>query len=177
MGKLRFIIGGARSGKSSVAVEQAGAVRQVAFIATAAPAEGDEEMKRRIAKHQEVRPAHWLTVEEPLAVANALADLDGKAEIVIIDCLTLLLTNWLLQAPAGIEEEAVLEKVGELARAVKKIKATVIIVSNEVGLGIHPATRLGRFFRDLAGWANCRLAAEADEVYLMTAGLPVKIKG
>lgn len=177
MGKLRFIIGGARSGKSSFAVEQAGPSRQVAFIATASPAADDEEMKRRIIEHKKVRPAHWLTVEEPLAVASALADLDGKVEIVIVDCLTLLLTNWLLQGPADMEEKALLEKVGGLARVAKKVEATVMIVSNEVGMGIHPPTRLGRFFRDVAGWANRLLAEEADEVYSMTAGIPIKIKG
>ncbi|OGB88285.1 bifunctional adenosylcobinamide kinase/adenosylcobinamide-phosphate guanylyltransferase [candidate division WOR-1 bacterium RIFCSPLOWO2_02_FULL_46_20] len=186
MGKLILILGGARSGKSTYAMELAGSSRKVAYIATAAPAD-DPEMKQRIEEHKKIRPFHWLIVEEPLNIDKSLVDLEKKVEVAIIDCITLLLTNWLLRGVTKIEnleikdyldkEESILEMVKNLARIAKKTALTVMVVSNEVGMGIHPENRLGRYFRDMAGRANRILAEPADEVYFMTAGIPLKIKG
>lgn len=186
MGKLIIVLGGARSGKSTFAMELAGTGRKVAYIATAAIAD-DLEMKQRIEEHKKIRPSHWLTVEEPFNVDKSLLGLEKEVEVVIIDCITLLLTNWLLEGATKIEdlaaedypdkEKSIFEKTKNLAQTVKRTKLTVIMVSNEVGMGIVPVNRLARFFRDIAGWANRILAGAADEVYSMTAGIPLKIKG
>lgn len=193
IGKLIFILGGARSGKSTFAIELAGSGlsrfhrdEKVAYIATAAPGD-DPEMERRIEEHRKMRPSHWLTIEEPVEVEKALAGLGKKFKVVIIDCITLLLTNWLLKEVTKVEnlevkdyldkEKSILEMIENLGRAAKKTELTVMMVSNEVGMGIHPENRLGRYFRDMAGQANQILATAADEVYSMTAGIPLKIKG
>ncbi|KAF0134972.1 MAG: adenosylcobinamide kinase / adenosylcobinamide-phosphate guanylyltransferase [Candidatus Saganbacteria bacterium] len=184
MAKLILILGGARSGKSTYAAQLASSCKKVAYIATARR-DDDPEMKERIKEHQRIRPAGWLTVEEPLAVDKSLAGMEKKVEAVIVDCITLLITNWLLKGVNGkmdvkkyrARESVILNMIKRLVLAAKKTKPTVIIVSNEVGLGIHPENRLGRYFRDIAGWSNRILAEAADEIYLMAAGIPLKIKG
>ncbi|MFB0528239.1 MAG: bifunctional adenosylcobinamide kinase/adenosylcobinamide-phosphate guanylyltransferase [bacterium] len=177
MGKLILILGGARSGKSSFAVAQAkklssgqSGVAGVAYVATASAV--DEEMKRRIERHRKRRPASWKTIEERVDISKILAKLE-KVSIVIIDCLTILISNFLL---SGEKEAAILKKIKELSRTLKRRNLTTLIVSNEVGMGIVPENRLGRSFRDIAGQSNQIVAELADEVYLLEAGIPVKIK-
>ena len=174
MGRLILILGGARSGKSSFAVARAKKLSSgqpgVVYVATASC--GDEEMKRRIERHRKSRPASWKTVEERVDTSKILAEI-GNASIVIIDCLTILISNLLLSE----EKEAVtLKKIKEFFRSLKRRNLTALIVSNEVGMGIVPENRLGRNFRDIAGQANQIVAKMAEEVYLLEAGIPIKIK-
>ncbi|MDQ2799786.1 MAG: bifunctional adenosylcobinamide kinase/adenosylcobinamide-phosphate guanylyltransferase [Armatimonadota bacterium] len=178
MSRLTLILGGARSGKSRHAQELAGrgaAGRPVVFVATAQA--GDAEMETRIARHQADRPIHWQTVEEPLKVAEVLRREQGAA-VILVDCLTFFLTNHLLKSgDAEIWDEAGTETaVAEMLRAAQKAPAHVILVSNEVGLGLVPETPLGRVWRDAAGRANQQAAQAADEVIFMVAGLPLFVK-
>jgi adenosylcobinamide kinase/adenosylcobinamide-phosphate guanylyltransferase len=133
----------------------------------------DEEMKKRIEKHKKRRPTSWKTIEERVDISKILAKL-GRASIVIIDCLTILISNLLL---SGEKEAVTLKKIKEFFRTLKKRNLTTLIVSNEVGMGIVPENRLGRSFRDIAGQTNQIVANLADEVYLLEAGIPIKIKG
>lgn len=186
MGRLILILGGARSGKSRFAQQLAEACsdeehRSVVYIATAEA--GDEHMRQRIERHRRGRPSGWETVEAPQNVAAAVEATGDSAAAIIVDCLTLWISNLLLvggedfkEAQAASREEAILEEVTTLIRAARKANARVIVVSNEVGMGIVPLTRLGRIFRDIAGRANQALAQAADEVYVMWAGLPQRIK-
>ena len=182
-GRLTLILGGARSGKSSyaeaLAAEHGG---PVLYVATAEAWDG--EMAARIANHKAQRPAHWRTLEAPrhpgLAVAEILQAADAPA-VVLVDCLTLLANNVLLALPEGASEAqaaaALLAEVDELLTARQSSAAQWIIVSNEVGLGIVPAYPLGRLYRDALGRANQRVAAAADRVVLMVAGIPMNVKG
>ena len=175
MGKLILILGGARSGKSSFAVAQAKKLSSdrsgVVYVATASAL--DEEMKRRIERHRKRRPASWKTVEERADISKILDKL-GKASVVIIDCLTILISNLLLSGERGA---AILKRMKNFFRTLKKRNFTTLIVSNEVGMGIVPENSLSRNFRDIAGQTNQILAELADEVYLLQAGIPIKIKG
>ncbi len=163
-----LILGGARSGKSRHAARLA---RQMAehplLIATAVA--GDGEMRRRIARHREERGARWTVVEAPLALAEAIAGLEADA-VAVVDCLTLWLSNLLHEGrDAGSESSRLLAAIGASP-------ARLILVSNEVGLGIVPATPLGRSFRDEQGRLNQRVAEAADRVILLAAGLPLALK-
>lgn len=171
MGKFIFILGGARSGKSSYALLLAKKYENVAFIATCLPL--DKEMKKRIKMHREIRPKHWETFEEERNIAARLKNIGDKFECIIIDCLTLLVSNLLFRKKGArlIEKEII-----EMLSVLKKIKAKTIIVSNEVGLGIVPANKLARDFRDIAGRVNQIVAKSANEAYFLISGMPVKIK-
>jgi adenosylcobinamide kinase/adenosylcobinamide-phosphate guanylyltransferase len=179
--KMTLILGGARSGKSALAQKMAAeGDRVVLYVATATA--GDEEMAARIAAHRAERPAHWHTLEAPLQVGAAIAGaVDAThAEVVLVDCLTLLANNVLGRLPETIpatEAEAALaaEADGLLAAYMAGV-AEWIIVSNEVGLGLVPPYPLGRLYRDALGRANQRLASVADEVLFMVAGLPLTLK-
>jgi adenosylcobinamide kinase / adenosylcobinamide-phosphate guanylyltransferase len=172
MNKIILILGGARSGKSTYAAELAGRYKKVAFIATG---EGlDSEMKKRIKIHKESRPKTWKTFEEPTDISGLLTDMEDNFECTIIDCMTLLVSNLILN---GEKEKRVLERVEKLFVKLKKRKGKIIIVSNEVGLGLVPANKLGRVFRDIAGKVNQLIAKKADQVFLTVSGIPVKIKG
>ena len=187
MGKLILILGGARSGKSTYALKLAGEIsagsRQVAYVATGVAC--DDEMRARVEQHQRSRPPEWATIEAPTEVAQVIKKAGQEYAVMIVDCLTTLTTNWLaergqLEDPTEsmVElEEAILGQVEDLVRAAKGAKATVIVVSNEVGQGVVPTFKAGRVFRDVAGLANQFIAREADEVYVMWAGIPQKIKG
>ena len=187
MGKLILVLGGARSGKSTYAQRLAGEIAagsgRVAYVATGVTC--DDEMRARVEQHRCSRPSGWATIEAPTEVAQVIQRAGEEYAVVIVDCLTTLITNWLaergqLEEPTEsmIElEKAVLGQVGELVRAAGEARATVIVVSNEVGLGIVPSFKAGRVFRDLAGLANQFIAREADEVYVMWAGIPQKVKG
>ena len=184
MGKLTLVIGGVRGGKSRYARDLATALSEgqggrVAFIATARV--GDEEMQERIERHRKVRPTTWRTFEEPIDVSSLLSRIGNDWPIILLDCLTLLLSNLLLDRTGQADnvpwEEDILREVRKLISTAKEVPAQVIIVSNEVGMGVVPATRLGRAFRDLAGRANQLVSQEADEVLALWAGIPLRLKG
>jgi adenosylcobinamide kinase/adenosylcobinamide-phosphate guanylyltransferase len=147
--------------------------RRLVYVATATP--GDPEMAGRIERHKKARGDGWRTVEEPLNLAEALSGLKGGDGAVVIDCLTLWLSN-LMMAGGMDSEDSAGEKALELAGAMKGLGGTVVVVSNEVGMGIVPENALARRFRDAAGTVNRIIAEAADEVYLMVSGMPVKIK-
>jgi adenosylcobinamide kinase / adenosylcobinamide-phosphate guanylyltransferase len=180
MGRLLLVLGGARSGKSAYAQRLAQELGgdHVLFVATAEA--GDEDMAQRIARHQQERPASWRTLETPRQVGRAIAlHLDDTA-VVVVDCLTLLVSNTLLHCGKSpdhvVAEAAVQEEVAALLQTCQARAATCIVVSNEVGLGLVPDNPLGRLYRDLLGKANQALAAHAEAVYFMVAGLPVDVK-
>ena len=177
--KSILILGGARSGKSRLAVEMAQKRGgDVLFVATAEAR--DDEMKLRIAAHRRVRPAGWKTLEVQTHIGKSIMQNAGNARTVIIDCITLLVNNIFEQydekANAPRLKKAVEAEIKELLECADKSQALFIIVSNEVGLGIIPADKVSRLYRDLLGRANQMLAARADEVYLLVAGIPVAIK-
>ena len=173
MGKIIFILGGARSGKSTYALELAKKdKKKVAFIATCQAR--DKEMSERIRLHKKLRPESWQTFEEPYKVSNLLGKSGAKFQVVLIDCLTLLVSNLMLK---GMKEKVIINEVSNILAALKKINGKAIIVSNEVGLGIVPNTKLGRNFRDVAGKINQLVAGKSDEVFFMISGIPGKIKG
>lgn len=178
--KLIFILGGARSGKSSHAQQLALALggADVLFMATAEAR--DAEMCDRIAAHRAERPAGWRTVEAPMRVAGQIGPAAAGARVVLVDCLTLLVSNVMLAAGDETSpqqaEAAALTEIDALLAAICASPATWIVVSNEVGLGLVPPYPLGRVYRDALGRANQRFAAAADQVLFMVAGLPLQIK-
>ncbi len=175
MSFLIFITGGARSGKSKLALKLAERTGgKVAFIATAQA--GDDEMAERILIHKKSRPKEWTTIEEPIDIPSAISKV-ADHDVAIIDCLTLLLSNLMLEDKSLDETGRILGKMEDLVKASRSFKGTVIVVSNEVGMGIVPENELARKFRDLAGRANQIIADAADEVYLCVSGIPVKLKG
>jgi len=172
--KITFVIGGARCGKSSFALKKASKIQgQKVYMATAEAL--DEEMKERIAKHKKERKADWDTYEEPLRIADALSDLKSRYSVVIIDCLTIWLSNLICNNLACNKEIDDLINV-LLNSKLKTQNSKLFLVSNEVGMGIVPENELARRFRDMAGFLNQKVAEAADEVYLVTAGIPLKIK-
>ncbi len=175
MKKTILIIGGARSGKSRFAQELGRKLGgQVLFVATAEA--GDEEMSQRIEEHRKKRPANWRTLEAGSHLGRQIKQEIGDAQLVIVDCIALLVSNIFSQHNEQTLEKQVMAEIKELVECTRKTDASFIIVSNEVGLGLVPTSRVGRLYRDLLGKANQMLASHADEVYLMVAGLPMKIK-
>jgi adenosylcobinamide kinase/adenosylcobinamide-phosphate guanylyltransferase len=167
-----LVLGGARSGKSRHALEQA---RQdgprVAFLATARALDGD--MASRIARHRAERPSRWTTIEEPHEVGAACRHAARSHDLVVVDCITVWVSNLMER---GDDDAVVLAAADDLAKLLRERLVSVILVSNEVGEGVHPPTELGRRFRDLLGLVNQRLAAAADRVTLMVAALPLTVK-
>jgi adenosylcobinamide kinase / adenosylcobinamide-phosphate guanylyltransferase len=173
MPRLILFTGGARSGKSRLAERYAALQNApVAYIATAEA--GDDEMRERIAHHRARRPPGWSTIEAPVAVGWALSALPAGS-VALLDCLSLLVTNLLL-AHERDPEPPIEHEIAALLEAARQRDLTLIVVTNEVGMGIVPAYPLGRQYRDLLGRANQRVAALADEVYLAVAGIPVELK-
>lgn len=170
---VTLVLGGVRSGKSRYAQQLAAHWERVAFIATATA--GDDEMSRKIARHREDRPAHWQTIEEPLHISEQLSALDLTADCILIDCLTLFSAN-LLEA-ANDNDEEIGQHIDSLCNALHAVRCPIILVSNEVGSGVVPASVSGRRYRDLLGELNQRVATVADDVILMVAGLPLALKG
>jgi adenosylcobinamide kinase/adenosylcobinamide-phosphate guanylyltransferase len=171
-----LITGGARAGKSSYAQKLAAAIGgRVLFVATAEAK--DEDMRMRIEKHRKSRPVNWDTLESPSEVGKAINGKIGDYPVVVIDCITMLVSNIMLAAgdDASAESE-VFREINSLINTMQSKSSAFILVSNEVGLGIVPDNELSRSYRDLLGRANQLLAQHADEVYLMVAGIPVKIK-
>jgi adenosylcobinamide kinase/adenosylcobinamide-phosphate guanylyltransferase len=177
MSQTIFITGGARSGKSRFAEQTAATFgTSLCYLATAQSL--DDEMDHRISIHQQRRGDVWQTVEEPLHLAQALADNDGGSNVILVDCLTLWLTNLLLldEEPGKESEERIVGEVRHLVTTLRGMKTPVIIVTNEVGMGIVPENRLARMFRDIAGQANQIIAAAADEAWLVASGIPLRLK-
>jgi adenosylcobinamide kinase/adenosylcobinamide-phosphate guanylyltransferase len=177
--KSTLILGGARSGKSRLSVEMAKKRGgDVLFVATAEPK--DEELIQRVAAHRKNRPADWKVLEAPLHTGSRITQDIGSIRTVIIDCITLLVSNVFEQHPGvtdvEIMEKAVVDEIDELTECIRKSKAYFIIVSNEVGLGIIPGDQTTRLYRDLLGRANHLLAERADEVLLLVAGMQVTLK-
>lgn len=173
--QLTFILGGARSGKSRHAEFLAGqAGEHVLYVATAQAF--DDEMHERIEKHKSDRPDSWATLEAPVNVSDAIADFTEPYDTVLLDCLTILASNILLGLPESAPQEeidtAILAEVTDLLNTIKESKTNWIVVSNEVGMGVVPPTRLGRTYRDALGRANQQFARSADQTILMVAGLP-----
>lgn len=164
-----LITGGARSGKSRYAEERAlKAGARLLYVATAEA--GDEEMARRIAEHRARRAARWITVEEPIEIGRRLIDHRGAVDAAVVDCLTLWISNLLL---AGVDVGG---KVDELIDTLAVLDYDLYLVTNEVGSAVVPDNALARRFRDLVGWSNQTIAAAADEVVLMVAGIPMTLK-
>ena len=173
MKRLILVLGGSRSGKSSYAIELAKSFKKrAAFIATCAFL--DKEMTERIKKHRRSRPKHWRLIEEPRDIQRALIDIQKKYDVVIVDCIGLWISNFLVD---NLEDKEIENKIGGLLTAISKINITAILVSNEVGGGIVPDNLLARRFRDLVGLANQMIAKKADDVIFMQAGIPLVIKG
>ncbi len=167
-----LVLGGARSGKSRYAVEQARQMSgSVAFLATARAGDGD--MAARIARHRAERPSAWRTIEESLDVPAACRRAAAAHDLIVVDCVTVWVANLMER---GDDDAAVLAAADDLAKLARERVASIVLVSNEVGEGVHPPSALGRRFRDLLGSVNQRLAAAADRVILMVAGLPMTVK-
>jgi adenosylcobinamide kinase/adenosylcobinamide-phosphate guanylyltransferase len=172
---LILVTGGSRSGKSSFALSLAEKRKgPITYLATAQAF--DEEMRRRIAAHRKARPAGWGLVEEPTQVPKALAAALESANTVLLDCVTMWLSNLLL-ADERFDENSAQTRAAELIESARsRSGVATIIVTNEVGSGVVPDTVLGRRFRDCAGRANEMLAHAAEEVYLLISGIPLRIK-
>jgi adenosylcobinamide kinase / adenosylcobinamide-phosphate guanylyltransferase len=178
-----LILGGARSGKSAHAERLAAASgKEVIYIATAQP--GDGEMANRIAHHRQQRPAHWITIEEPLALGDTLLQWSSPQRLILVDCLTLWLSNLLFAeaqefAEVGrITPPAVFgQQRARLLQALETVPGDVLLVSNEVGMGVVPAGAVSRWFVDEAGRLHQAVAARCERALLIVAGLPLLLKG
>jgi alpha-ribazole phosphatase len=178
-GRLILVLGGARSGKSTFAQQMAQELGgdDVLFVATAEG--GDEEMQRRIEQHRRERPESWRVLEAQRDVGRVILEQAEGTEAVLIDCATMLVSNLLMDVEdsfAAEVETRVMDEVGALATCPERLSTDCIVISNEVGLGLVPPYPLGRAYRDLLGKANQMLARAADEVYLLVAGIPTRVK-
>lgn len=177
-----LIVGGARSGKSAHAEKLASASgREVVVIATARP--GDGEMTERIAQHRAVRPAHWVTVEEPLLLGEAITKWSSPSRILLVDCLTLWLSNLMFSDAQEFPEVGAIalpalfhEQRGALLDALAAAQGDVLLVSNEVGMGIVPYGAVSRCFADESGRLNQAVAGACDRALFIVAGLPLSLK-
>ena len=182
MGDLILVLGGARSGKSrhaqQLAQELASDSDKVLFVATAEAK--DEEMKARIRSHRRDRPSSWRTLEAPRRVAQAISPAIKDARVVLLDCMTLLVSNVMLgqrESPdQSTVEESIQAEIDALLQLCRDQDTKFIVVSNEVGMGLIPTNTLGRQYRDLLGRVNQTLASHARQVYCMVAGIPVELK-
>lgn len=169
-----LVLGGARAGKSAYAVARARALGgRVVFLATAEA--GDPEMAARIARHRADRPDGWRTVEAPLGLPEAIAALAGRADVVLVDCVNLWVANLLTKDPA-LSDTALIGHAAALEAVATRPGGHLLLVSNEVGMGVHPETAVGRRFRDALGLVNQAVARAADEVVLLVAGCPLTVK-
>jgi len=181
-----YVTGGARSGKSQLAEDKVSELGQtIAYIATAIPF--DDGMKDRIKKHQTSRPSAWLTIEQYKAF-QTLRNLPAyqEADALIFDCITVMITNLMIDTGEDFDrlkmdevnaiEKQITDEVKTLLKTVKEDQKHLVIVSNEVGMGLVPAYKMGSYFRDFQGRINQLLAKEADEVYFAVSGLPMKLK-
>ncbi len=174
-----LIIGGVRSGKSDFAQQLARKLGEpVLFVATAEA--GDDDMKQRIAGHRRARPTGWRTLEATTHIGSEISKNIGDARVVVVDCITLLVSNILGQyhedVEAAVLEPVVKSEIDGLVNCMRQVAASFVVVTNEVGMGVVPESRLGRLYRDSLGRANQMLAGYCDEIYLMVAGIPVRVK-
>ncbi|HEY3311136.1 MAG TPA: bifunctional adenosylcobinamide kinase/adenosylcobinamide-phosphate guanylyltransferase [Anaerolineales bacterium] len=191
MGKLILLLGGARSGKSSYAEQKARELGADDVLYVATSETKDDEMRLRVQKHQAARPSSWVTLEAPREVAQAIRATGTNAKIILVDCITFLVSNYLMAVSEPVDdpfgppasnpfeeaiETAIRADVNALAEYAHTHDLTMLVVSNEVGLGLVPPYDLGRAYRDLLGRANQDLARQADEVYFLVAGLPMRLK-
>ena len=186
MGKIIFITGGARSGKSMFAESLLSGKNDVLYVATAI--ESDEEMKERIARHKSRRNPSWETIEVYRDFSRVMKDTLTDKGYILLDCVTIMVSS-LMVMDSGIDwdsarlddvdavEEKIANEVSGFIAIAREFRGETIIVSNELGMGLVPPNALGRHFRDLAGRVNRMIAAEAEDVYIMVSGIPVKIKG
>jgi adenosylcobinamide kinase/adenosylcobinamide-phosphate guanylyltransferase len=171
---LIYITGGARSGKSRYALAMAQRLaKKVVFVATCLPTK-DKEMHQRIKRHRQDRPKHWTTLENQMDLSKIYSEVDPNTELLLIDCLTMYVSGRLMENET---EAKVCARVEKLCKAAAESPLTTILVSNEVGCGVVPATDLGLKFRDYAGRANQIAARYAQEVYWLISGIPVPLKG
>ncbi|MGD8961948.1 MAG: bifunctional adenosylcobinamide kinase/adenosylcobinamide-phosphate guanylyltransferase [Desulfobacterales bacterium] len=173
MNKLTFVIGGCRSGKSTYALQTAENVNgdKKIFVATCLPQ--DDEMTQRVTRHQKDRGQHWTTIEEPLYLPDVISEHSPNADVMLIDCLTLWVSNLLMKTADGKKWE---EIVSRLIDALGKAACPLVVVSNEVGAGIVPDNQLARQYRDIIGLVNQAVANTAGKVVWMVAGIPVIVK-
>ncbi|ATW28119.1 bifunctional adenosylcobinamide kinase/adenosylcobinamide-phosphate guanylyltransferase [Candidatus Formimonas warabiya] len=186
MGKSILVTGGARSGKSKFAEKLVKDLAgPVLYVATAQVF--DEEMKLRVEKHRQSRPADWATVEAYRGLGKIVADQGDRYQGILIDCITIMVTNLLFDLPEIQQEDfsrnsieqaetRILEEAGRLAQGIASSPATIVMVTNELGSGIVPEYPLSRIFRDIAGRVNQYLAEKADEAYFVVSGIPIKLK-
>jgi adenosylcobinamide kinase/adenosylcobinamide-phosphate guanylyltransferase len=172
--EIIFVIGGCRSGKSNHALQTAEKMpeNRKIYIATCVPQ--DDEMKQRVAKHQKQRSQNWVTVEEPLRLPEAILANSANAGVVLVDCLTLWVSNLLMETG---DEKKIEGTISQLIDALEKATCPIVLVSNEVGTGIVPENELARQYRDLIGLVNQAAAKTAGKVIWMVAGIPVTVKG
>ena len=191
MGRLTLILGGARSGKSTFAEDRARELGGESVLYVATSEAKDEEMQQRVTNHRTARPPAWRTLEAPRNVAEALRQERSAARVVLLDCMTFLVANHLMDAAAPREnpfddpsadpfdpriEAKVVAEVEALVAYIQEFNIEMLVVSNEVGLGVVPPYELGRAYRDILGRDNQILARHADEVHLLVAGIPMKVK-
>ena len=174
MKEIIFVIGGCRSGKSTYAMQTAERVpaEQKIFIATCVPR--DDEMKRRVARHQKERSQNWVTVEAPLNLPEAIRQNSRSGDVILVDCLTLWVSNLLMETG---DESKIEETISQFINAIEKAAGPIVLVSNEVGAGIVPENALARQYRDIIGRVNQDVAKTAGRVIWMVAGIPVTVKG
>ncbi|MEJ2222909.1 MAG: bifunctional adenosylcobinamide kinase/adenosylcobinamide-phosphate guanylyltransferase [Desulfobacterales bacterium] len=174
MKEIVFVIGGCRSGKSTYAMQTAERVpaEQKIFIATCVPR--DDEMKRRVARHQKERSQNWVTVEAPLNLPEAIRQNSRSGDVILVDCLTLWVSNLLMETG---DESKIEETISQFINAIEKAAGPIVLVSNEVGTGIVPENALARQYRDIIGRVNQDVAKTAGRVIWMVAGIPVTVKG
>lgn len=171
MNRKILILGGTRSGKSSFALKLGGKFKGTkAYLATAEPL--DPEMRERIEIHKISRSDDWNTIEEPLRVPDRVSEISSKYDLILVDCLTLWLSNLLEK----MGKDQALKEIDRLADTAKHTRANIIFVSNEVGMGIVPDNEIARSFRDLSGLMNQKVANIASEVHLVCSGIPIRMK-
>ena len=172
MEKITLVTGGARSGKSGYALSLADPAENNVFIATAEAV--DDEMQQRIERHQKERDNRFLTIEAPVHLAQAICAVKPETRLVIVDCLTVWLGNLLVKDDSGRLLETEIEALLQILR---DPPCRMVIVTNEVGMGIVPMNEMAREFRDQAGWLNQSVAALAEEAVFIISGIPMKVKG
>jgi adenosylcobinamide kinase/adenosylcobinamide-phosphate guanylyltransferase len=172
-GSVTLVLGGARSGKSRYAQQLAEQSQRVVFVATAKAS--DDEMHAKIERHKEDRPKNWLTVEESLELPKVLAEHEVDCDLIVVDCLTIFVAN--VMEAEGENRAGINNRVEALCGALRAVQCNIVLVSNEVGSGVHPVSALGRAYQDLLGEINQKVARIADDVVLMVAGLPLALKG